>query len=76
MIFSRHFWEAAVRRTIAFSGIFGLPRIITGALTGVNLALAGCILQGILKTRLPTPEHRCFRRCGARRHVHHDPAAS
>ena len=37
-----------------------LPRIITGALTGVNLALAGCILQGILKTRLPTPESSVF----------------
>jgi len=32
-----------------------LPRIITGALTGVNLALAGCILQGILKTPLADP---------------------
>ena len=30
-----------------------LPRIITGALTGINLALAGCILQGILKNPLP-----------------------
>ena len=32
-----------------------LPRIITGALTGVNLALAGCILQGILKNPLADP---------------------
>ena len=32
-----------------------LPRIITGALTGINLALAGCILQGILKNPLADP---------------------
>ena len=32
-----------------------LPRIVTGALTGINLALAGCILQGILKNPLADP---------------------
>jgi len=32
-----------------------LPRLITGALTGVNLALAGCILQGILRNPLADP---------------------
>lgn len=32
-----------------------LPRIIVGILTGVNLALAGCILQGILRNPLADP---------------------
>lgn len=32
-----------------------LPRLLTGALTGINLALAGCILQGILKNPLADP---------------------
>ena len=32
-----------------------LPRLLTGALTGINLALAGCILQGILRNPLADP---------------------
>lgn len=32
-----------------------LPRLITGVLTGINLALAGCILQGILRNPLADP---------------------
>ncbi len=32
-----------------------LPRIIIGFLTGMNLALAGCILQGILRNPLADP---------------------
>ena len=32
-----------------------LPRLLTGVLTGVNLALAGCILQGILRNPLADP---------------------
>lgn len=32
-----------------------LPRVIVGALTGVNLALAGCIMQGVLKNPLADP---------------------
>ena len=32
-----------------------IPRVIVGALTGLNLALAGCILQGILRNPLADP---------------------
>lgn len=32
-----------------------IPRVIVGALTGMNLALAGCILQGILRNPLADP---------------------
>lgn len=32
-----------------------LPRVICGCLAGVNLALAGCILQGILRNPLADP---------------------
>ena len=32
-----------------------LPRLLTGAFTGINLALAGCILQGILRNPLADP---------------------
>lgn len=32
-----------------------LPRVIVGALTGINLALAGCIMQGVLKNPLADP---------------------
>lgn len=32
-----------------------MPRVFVGALTGVNLALAGCILQGILRNPLADP---------------------
>lgn len=32
-----------------------IPRVIAGALTGMNLALAGCILQGILRNPLADP---------------------
>ena len=32
-----------------------IPRLITGALTGANLALAGCILQGLLRNPLADP---------------------
>lgn len=32
-----------------------IPRVLTGALTGLNLALAGCILQGVLKNPLADP---------------------
>ncbi|HMM19326.1 MAG TPA: iron ABC transporter permease [Selenomonadales bacterium] len=32
-----------------------VPRVIVGALTGINLALAGCILQGVLRNPLADP---------------------
>lgn len=32
-----------------------IPRVLVGALTGLNLALAGCILQGVLKNPLADP---------------------
>lgn len=32
-----------------------VPRVLTGAFTGMNLALAGCILQGILRNPLADP---------------------
>lgn len=32
-----------------------IPRVLVGALTGFNLALAGCILQGVLKNPLADP---------------------
>ena len=32
-----------------------MPRVICGALAGINLALAGCILQGILRNPLADP---------------------
>lgn len=32
-----------------------IPRVLVGALTGINLALAGCILQGILGNPLADP---------------------
>lgn len=32
-----------------------MPRVIVGALTGINLALAGCILQGVLRNPLADP---------------------
>lgn len=32
-----------------------LPRLLVGALAGVNLALAGCILQGVLRNPLADP---------------------
>lgn len=31
------------------------PRVLVGALTGINLALAGCILQGVLRNPLADP---------------------
>lgn len=32
-----------------------LPRVFTGALAGMNLALAGCVLQGVLRNPLADP---------------------
>ncbi|WP_371377759.1 FecCD family ABC transporter permease [Sporomusa aerivorans] len=32
-----------------------LPRVFTGALVGMNLALAGCVLQGVLRNPLADP---------------------
>lgn len=32
-----------------------IPRVLVGALTGLNLALAGCILQGVLRNPLADP---------------------
>ena len=32
-----------------------VPRVLVGALTGINLALAGCILQGVLRNPLADP---------------------
>lgn len=32
-----------------------IPRVLVGALTGINLALAGCILQGVLRNPLADP---------------------
>lgn len=32
-----------------------VPRVLVGALTGMNLALAGCILQGVLRNPLADP---------------------
>lgn len=32
-----------------------LPRVLIGALTGMNLALAGCVLQGVLRNPLADP---------------------
>ncbi|CUH97698.1 putative membrane protein [Propionispora sp. 2/2-37] len=32
-----------------------LPRVFIGALTGMNLALAGCVLQGVLRNPLADP---------------------
>lgn len=32
-----------------------IPRLLVGALTGMNLALAGCILQGVLRNPLADP---------------------
>ncbi|MBP2630483.1 MAG: ABC-type transporter, integral rane subunit [Firmicutes bacterium] len=32
-----------------------IPRVIVGALTGLNLAVAGCILQGVLRNPLADP---------------------
>lgn len=32
-----------------------IPRVLVGALTGLNLAIAGCILQGVLKNPLADP---------------------
>ena len=53
------FWAAMTQKEITenYQILFQIriPRVIVGALTGMNLALAGCILQGILRNPLADP---------------------
>lgn len=52
-------WAVIVRpeNTEAYRILYHIriPRVIVGALAGMNLALAGCILQGVLKNPLADP---------------------
>lgn len=52
-------WAALVRpeHTDVYRILYHIrvPRVIVGALTGINLALAGCVLQGVLKNPLADP---------------------
>ena len=38
-----------------------IPRGLCAALAGANLALSGCILQGVLRNPLPIPASSAFR---------------
>lgn len=53
------FWAAITQKEMTenYQILFQIriPRVIVGALTGMNLALAGCILQGILRNPLADP---------------------
>ena len=53
------FWAALLQKEMTenYQILFQIriPRVIVGALTGMNLALAGCILQGILRNPLADP---------------------
>ncbi len=53
------FWAAMTQKEMTenYQILFQIriPRVIVGALTGMNLALAGCILQGILRNPLADP---------------------